>query len=467
MNISLLQKYECNKLENIVGCKKAINTIKLWLDNYYDSKEFLLKNDLLKKSSKGRKKKLVGITEHKTMLSKQKGNLIITGAHGTGKTLIMNLLLKEKGYKTYYFSKFDNKSNINITLLEKLVAKNNGKTALIIDDLESIIVLNDRKSTLSIITDNNYKRTLPVIVITNNQHNKQLNDIKKNADKVIIFPPFENEITSWLTKICIKESIRFDYGIMKEFIIHCQNDLRKMLIQLDNLKLFFKNKTIKRSDFDNFTDTMRNKNPDIILYKGTEDIMKNFESIRHCMDLYDGERVLIPLMIHENYYKFIDKEKYSLIMDVISAGDIIDNYIHSEQNWNLSNVRGMISTVIPSYLINKYKTKENTDKKLDFANSGSSGQSNSNGSNNEAGEEEKSDLVFATDLNRTSVKKMNSKNTKKINEEINRSAKTRNKSIDEFIFMGDIINANPNLDIDFSDDILKINKIKMSNKTKK
>ena len=59
---------------------------------------------------------------------------------------------------------------------------------------------------------------------------------------------------------------------------------------------------------------------------------------------------------------------------------------------------------------------------------------------------------------------MNSKNTKKINEEINKSSKSRNKSIDEFIYMGDIINANPDLDIDFSDEILKINKIKLSTK---
>jgi hypothetical protein len=448
MNIPLLKKYECNKLENIVGSKKAICVIETWLDNYYRSKKFLLAHDLLKKSSKGRKKKLVGITENELLLSKQKGNLLITGAHGTGKTLIMNLLLKEQGYKIYYFSKFDNKSKVNIKLLEKLVEKNN-KIALIIDDLESIITLNDKKSTSSIITDNNFKRTLPVIILTNNQHNKQLNDIKKYSDEIKIYSPYPNEITAWLTKICIKESIRFDYGIMAEFLVHCQNDLRKILIQLDNLKLFFKNRVIKRSDFDDFKETMKNKNMDIILYKGTEDIMKNFESIEHCMDLYEGERVLIPLMMQENYYKFIEKEKYSLIMDIISTGDIIDNYIHSEQNWNLSNVRGIISTVIPSYLINKYKIKYNANTKLTFANSGNTGDND--------------ELVFATDLNRTSVKKMNSKNTKKINEEINKNLKTRNKTIDEFIFMGDIINKNPDLGIDFSDDILKINKIKLNN----
>ena len=59
---------------------------------------------------------------------------------------------------------------------------------------------------------------------------------------------------------------------------------------------------------DDFRDTMKGKNLDIILYKGTEELMKNFESIEHCIDLYEGERVLIPLMMHENYYKFIEKD---------------------------------------------------------------------------------------------------------------------------------------------------------------
>jgi hypothetical protein len=450
MNTSLLQKYECDKLENIVGCKKVIYSIKEWLDEYYDSKKFLLAHDLLKKSSKGRKKKLVGITDNEILLSKQKGNLLVVGAHGTGKTLITNLILKEKGYKIYYFNKFDNKSNIDIKLLEKLV-QNNKKVALIIDDLESIIILNDRKSTLNIIADNNFKRALPVIILTNNQHNKQLNDIKKYSNEIKIYPPFTNEIITWLTKICIKESIKFEYGMMSEFVGHCQNDLRKILIQLDNLKLFFKNKTITKNDIEKFKETMKDKNLDIILYKGTEDIMKNFKSIEQCMDLYDGERVLIPLMIHENYHKFIEEDKYSTVMDIISIADIVDNFIHSEQIWRLSDARGILSTVIPSYLINKYQIKENINAKLTFAGSGSN-------------EGKDDSLVFATDLNRTSVKKMNSKNTKKINEEINKNKKTRNKSIDEFIFMGDIINFNPNLNIDYSSDILKINKIKLNNK---
>jgi hypothetical protein len=53
------------------------------------------------------------------------------------------------------------------------------------------------------------------------------------------------------------------------------------------------------------------------------------------------------------------------------------------------------------------------------------------------------DLLFAADLNRTSVKKMNKKNINKTNETItkNSSKNIRNKSIDEFIYMGEIMNG--------------------------
>ena len=56
------------------------------------------------------------------------------------------------------------------------------------------------------------------------------------------------------------------------------------------------------------------------------------------------------------------------------------------------------------------------------------------------------DLVFAADLNRTSVKKMNKKNINKTNETIlkNSQKNIRNKSIDEFIYMGEIINVSKN-----------------------
>jgi hypothetical protein len=80
-------------------------------------------------------------------------------------------------------------------------------------------------------------------------------------------------------------------------------------------------------------------------------------------------------------------------------------------------------------------------------------------------------LVFAADLNRTSVKKMNKKNITKTNNSLNKNCNKniRNKSIDEFIYMGEIINKinenSKSSNTNYINNIIKINKLKSNSKS--
>jgi hypothetical protein len=79
-------------------------------------------------------------------------------------------------------------------------------------------------------------------------------------------------------------------------------------------------------------------------------------------------------------------------------------------------------------------------------------------------------LVFATDLNRTSVKKMNKKNIVKTNNSLNKNhyKNIRNKSIDEFIYMGEIMNEmNKESKTSTNQNYLNIIKINKLNSTPK
>ena len=67
-------KYNPTKLSQVIGSVKAVETIKNWLETYEEVKESLKNNGLLKKSSKGRKKKLVNISPIDLEYSKRKGN---------------------------------------------------------------------------------------------------------------------------------------------------------------------------------------------------------------------------------------------------------------------------------------------------------------------------------------------------------------------------------------------------------
>jgi hypothetical protein len=438
---SIYNKYKASKLNDIIGNGKVIEYIKYWLESYETVNDFLRKNGLLKKSSKGRKKKLVNISEEEIEFSKRKGNLLITGPHGCGKSSIVNIILKECGYEIINLNMLDPKIKIDIDLISKLSYKNyldgnKKKLILVIDELESVITLNDKLGVFNIIKDNNFKRWMPIIIITNNQHNKQLNETKKYSNEIKVYPPFLNEINRWVYNICKKEYINLEYDLINKFIEYCQLDMRKILIQLDELKINYENNKITQVLFDNFINIMKRKDLDFDLYKATDKLLTNYKNIDTCIELYETEKVLIPLMIHENYHKYIIQDQYSKVLNNLSIGDILENYIYGEQNWDLLELHGYISCAIPSYYINKYSTAKKTGS-----------------------------LIFAADLNRTSVKKMNKKNINKTNETINKNSNEiiRNKSIDEFIYMGEIINKLNNNKFEstnYINNIIKINKLK-------
>lgn len=446
MSNKIQHKYAPQKLINIIGNKETIKYIKKWLETYEDVKNFLKSNGLLKKSSKGRKKKLVDITEKEIEYSKMKGNILISGTHGCGKSTIVSLILKEYNYEIINLNTLDSKTKIDSELISKFEmnykSEDNKKPLLLIDELESVITLNDKNGVFNIIKENNYKRWMPIIIITNNQHNKQLTEAKKFSNEVKIYSPYQNEIVRWVSNISNNENINMSNQVINKFVEYCQNDMRKVLIQLDELKMNYGSKPITLELLNSFMDIMKEKDLDFDLYKATNKILTDYKDIETSLELYETEKVLIPLMIFENYHKFVKKDAYSQILNNLSIGDILENYIYGEQNWDLLELHGMISCGIPSYLISKYSNKIKNCK-----------------------------LEFAIDLNRTSVKKMNKKKIIKTNNSLNKNhyKNIRNKSIDEFIYMGEIMDKiseeNKTLTEHNYLDIIKINKLKSNPKS--
>jgi hypothetical protein len=268
---------------------------------------------------------------------------------------------------------------------------------------------------------------MPIIIVTNNQHNKHLNETKKYSNEIKIYAPFPSEIGKWVYNICKNEKIILEYQLIPTFIEYCQNDLRKILIQLDELKINYGSNKINQETLEKFMDIMKKKDQNYDLYKATEKMLLEYENIDTCLELYESQKVLMPLMIHENYHDYIKPEHYYKIIDIMSKADLLENYIHGEQNWDLLEIHGYKSCAIPSYYINKYRNNNTTNK-----------------------------ICFAIDLNRTSVKKMNKKNINKTNDRnnkvdckknideygysnINNKTNIRNKSIEEFIYINDII----------------------------
>ena len=179
MSINQIQaKYRPTKLKDIIGNKEQINYIIDWLETYENAKDFLKTNGLLKKSSKGRKKKLLNVSEEEKEYSLRKGNLLVSGSHGCGKSIIISTILNEYNYEIINLNMLDLKEKIDSELMSKFEMnyknEEEKKPILLIDELESVITLNDKNGVFNIIKENNYKRWMPIIIITNNQHNNAL-----------------------------------------------------------------------------------------------------------------------------------------------------------------------------------------------------------------------------------------------------------------------------------------------------
>lgn len=432
INMSLLEKYTQNDLNKIIGNGKSINYIIDWISNFNLVRTFLKKHKLLKKSTKGRKKKIDGLSEIETEYMKMKSCLVVTGPHGCGKSTIIDILLKD--YNIINLNELSSHTLIDSKLILNIhINSQDNKNIILVDDWESITTSCNKRGITEIIKDNNFNRWMPMVIITNNKHDKQISNIKKCSNEIKIYHPFSSEIIRWIYNICKQENINIKYDLISDINNHCQNDLRRILIFLNELNVNYKNIYIDEKILDIIKKSLGKTNQSLDLFKATEYLLTDYNNLNNCIEMYKIDKTVIPLMIFENYHKYTGHSH--IIMDKISLSDIFEYYIFCEQNWDLLEVYGLISCGIPSYFVNKF-TNGKTNQKL----------------------------IYATDLNKASVMKMNKKNksnisdkkvskneifnykkenTKKKREEVTKlfieKQKNNNKTITDFMYINDIV----------------------------
>ena len=359
---------------------------------------------------------------------KTKNNaVIISGNHGIGKTLTIKIILENEGYYVRIINPneikdfkniddFDDYYNQENSILNKINLKKNNKIAILFDEVENISLKSEKKSIMEIFKENNKTNSFPLIFITNNQHSKLLNDLKKNCEEIRFYSPSSLEITNLIKTISINENFKIidNDEIYEKIINFSQYDIKRLINILQELSFHYK-EIISITQLDDFFIKSRQKNIDIGLYEATEKILNTYNDYETVMKLYETEKVLLPLMIHEHYLKKIltktkqpwDKILYSLVKtsDSISRGDNIETSIYTDQNWYLQNIHGFYTCLNTSFWINK----SNPDYEIKIE-------------------------KFSSDLNKTSLKNINKKN-------INNLLKIlSNKTVDEIIYINQLAN---------------------------
>lgn len=154
-----INKYRSKSLNDIIGNKEQILKIKNWLIN---------------------------INNYKSRA------IIISGVHGIGKSLIIKLLLDELNYLSRVifpneikdhriFDDFNDYYNHKNSIYSKInfTDSKNKNLVLIFEETENITLTSEKKYIMDIFKENNKLKAFPLIFISNNQHSKLLNDLKK------------------------------------------------------------------------------------------------------------------------------------------------------------------------------------------------------------------------------------------------------------------------------------------------
>ena len=359
----------------------------------------------------GNKQAVMKIDEWLSTFNTHNNNsIIISGSHGIGKTLGIELLLKKYNYtsKIIYpdeLKNFRNGSDIDfddyynyensVFSKFKMTSKNNSiqnkKIAIVFDEIESISLSSEKKYVFNIYKTNAKTKSFPLIFISNTNHSKLLNDLKKYCMEVKFYSPSYYDLIKFIQKICKEEKIEIkDHDSLEKIIQFSQYDIRRLINLLQEYSYNYKSINIK--DIDTFIEKSISKDTSVGLFEASLELLNNENSFEKIYKLYEIDKVLIPLMVHENYYKKIisPKNKISFdeivqkmvdISESISIGDNIETSIYTDQNWYLQDIHGFYTCYNTSYIASNMQRKITP-----------------------------SEIKFSADLNKTSLKNINKKN---------------------------------------------------------
>jgi hypothetical protein len=348
----------------------------------------------------------------KSFKKEKYASFLIYGPHGSGKSYIINTILKNNniGIKLIDFQKIKTYKNIEsylnglansvdiIDLMNGLIVNTN---VILIDESSIDDIFQEKLLLLKILKVNHDNHICPIIFVFGTTHNKILNEIKKKSKNCYIDAPTNDELKNLLYKICVNEKITVKPpNIIDEIIDNAQNDYRKLINNFLDLIMNYaihnkKNILVNKVVFDEYKKLMIKKDIEYEIFYTGNTLFHEYKGIENSLKLYNFEKILVPLLIHQHYIdiynnimennanKNYDKKKlFKSIKNInksLSIADLIDSYINNEQKWGLLNLNGFFSCCIPSYEVNTLKYKYNFK------------------------------LKFPIDMNKTSIKKSNTK----------------------------------------------------------
>lgn len=398
-------KHEPKTVKELIGNNYEITTIQNWLNNFDKSKKLYLEkktnikmnknvkkikkvkkdtdnindvNDENKKDKNnnndvGVKKNNSNNTSSDIKIKSLRSCLSLIGKHGIGKTTMVRVILKEMGFTikeldlTFLGSKKEIDVNIDKTIfttniIDKVNDNNNIKTVLLIDNFESIKSTIEQNFIKVLIKKNSINWFIPIIIISDKKHSSFTNSIISNSLVIRLNDPCFNDMAMVLERVCKVENVKFTRQTAESLINYSNCDYRNMISLLEDIVNSYGNE-IKNKQLSTYLSNSKMRDVDVDIYTAIQELLSNYEDVKKCLILYESEKAIIPMMMHENYIHTITElnknndNNLELAMDIsetLSLSDKIENYIYNDQNWDMYEMNGLISCAYTSHKISSY-----------------------------------------------------------------------------------------------------------------
>ncbi len=258
--------------------------------------------------------------------------LIVHGATGVGKTLLVELTAQERGFEIYRVDGENIGQALDAANTKTLFG---GEKMLLVEDADAI---KDMKALGELIGESKS----PVVLTTSDFASKRLASVKKKCKAIQLKRHLPQTIVKYLSEICEKEGVACEKSALEAIAKGCQGDIRAAILDLEVLASG--KKSITAGDLSALS-FERDRGSDI--YKALSIIFggRDFgKVVASTWDLGEQPKDVI-WWVEENMPKlYQDRESLAGAFESLSRADIFLGRITNRQYWGFQRYANTLMT---------------------------------------------------------------------------------------------------------------------------
>ena len=312
------------------------------------------------------------IEDHRYKIDVQKG-IYVYGPPGSGKTQLVNHVLKLMDYDVVYYSASDvrnksvidsitkyNMSNVNVLsmferkkrkiaiVMDEIDGMNNGDKGGITGLIKLIRPKKTKKQKLEEYTFN------PIICVGHHHFDKKIKDLMKVCHVFEVKSPTNDQLVEMIDHFTPNLTHR------NEYISYMQNDICKMKFIYD----MYMNMG-KKIDYQNIRVLLNYKSYNDEIKNTTKTIINSDTCVRdHATIINETDRTIVALLWHENIVDVFSKfdhadviEFYISVLDNMCFADFIDRVTFQKQIWQFNEMSSLIKTMKNNHIYREFNKK--------------------------------------------------------------------------------------------------------------